>query len=172
MRKTLSRFLLSTLAFGLLVGPVFDADAKQGKRFGIEGEIMSYDESNKTFTVKVLSTKVSGRSFSGNTVGGKAPSDIKRGKQYEFAIEPEGSVLRRTVIKGTSGGGLDPSGTSEGFRKAYSMIPKARGVAMSLQDNDPFAVKNGAPKYKIMMIQIQLTMEELEKRFNEISVED
>jgi hypothetical protein len=172
MRKTLSRFSLLTLAFGLLVGPAFDADAKKGKRFGIEGEIMDYDEQNKTITVKILSTKVSGRSFSGNTVGGKAPGDIKRLKQYKFAIEPEGSVLRRTVIKGTSGGGLDPSGTSEGFKQAYSMIPKARGVAMSLQDNDPAAVKNGAPKYKIMMIQIQLTMEELERRFNEISVEE
>ena len=48
--------------------------------------------------------------------------------------------------------------TSEGFKKAYSMLPKTRGIAMSLQDNDPIAVKNGAPKYKIMMIQIQLTM--------------
>jgi hypothetical protein len=169
---TASRFFLLTLAFGLLVGPAFNADAKKSKRFGIEGEIMNYDESNKTITVKILATKVAGRSLSGNTVGGKAPGDIKRLKQYKFAVEPEGSVLRRTVIKGTSGGGLDPSGTPEGFKKAYSMIPKSRGIAMSLQDNDPVAVKNGAPKYKIMMIQIQLTMEELERRFNEISVEE
>jgi len=148
-----------------------DAEAKKSKRFGIEGAILSYDEAAKTLTVKVRETKVEGF-VGGNIVGNKAPNDIKRHKDSTFAVEPTGSVLRRTVVKGITGGGLDTEGTPEGFKKALAHIPPERIVGMSLENNDPAAVKGGAPKYKILLIQIQLTEEELRAYFDRISVEE
>ncbi len=153
---------------GLAAG---DADAKKKKRFGIAGEILSYDEATKVLTVKVRETNVAGRSLSGNTVGGKAPGDIKRHKEYQFAVEPTGSVLRRTVVKAITGGGLDTTGTPAGFKKALAAVPDDRPVVMSLEDNDAAAVKGGAPKYKVLMIQIQYTEEELQERFDRLTEE-
>ncbi len=120
----------------------------------------------------MLETKVEGRFASGNTVGGKAPADIKRRSEQEFAVEPSGSVLRRTVIKAMTGGGLDTTGTPEGFKKALEKVPEDRPVVISLDDNDQAAVKNGAPKYKILMIQIQYTEEELIERWERLTVEE
>jgi len=153
---------------GLAAG---DADAKKKRRFGIEGEIVSYDEATNVMTVKVRETKVEGRFASGNTVGGKAPGDIKRHKEHQFAVQPTGSVLRRTVVKAMTGGGLDTTGTPAGFKKALAAVPDDRPVVMSLEDNDATAVKGGAPKYKVLMIQIQYTEEELRERFDRISQE-
>lgn len=154
---------------GLAAG---DADAKKTRRFGIEGSIVSYDEANKVLTVKVRETNVPGNSLSGNTVGGKAPGDIKRHSEQQFAVEPTGSVLRRTVVKAMTGGGLDTTGTAAGFKRALAAVPDGRPVLMSLEDNDPAAVKGGAPKYKILMIQIQYTEEELRERWERLTVEE
>lgn len=154
---------------GLAAG---DANAKKGKRFGIEGEILSYDEASNVLTVKVLETNVPGNSLSGNTVGGKAPGDIKRHNEHQFAVEPTGSVLRRTVVKAMTGGGLDTTGTPAGFKKALAAVPDDRPVVMSLEGNDPVAVKGGAPKYKILMIQIQYTEDELRERWERLTVEE
>ena len=162
---------LLLLAGALLAAPAPDTSAKQGKRFGIEGHILDYDEAREVVNVKVIATKVEGRSLSGNTVGGKAPNDIKRLKTYEFAVEPEGSVLRRTVIRAETGAGLDTSGTREGFKKALARVPDDRPVVMSLEANDPAAVKAGAPPYKVLLVQIQYTMEELIERWERISEE-
>lgn len=160
------------LTLALLFGAI-DAGAvmKQGKRFGIEGQVVGYDETKKTMTIKVTATEVKAR-IGGNTVGGKAPADVPRLKDFTFAIEPEGSVLRRTVVKGIDGGGLDKEGTKEGFKKAIGLIPTDRSVVMSCEKNDPAAVAKGAPKYKILLIQIQLTEEELQKIWDERSVEE
>jgi len=161
--------LVLVAGLGLAAG---DAEAKKKKRFGIEGAIVSYDEDAKVLTVKVRETKVEGRFASGNTVGAKAPRDIKRHAEAQFAVEPTGSVLRRTVVKGLTGGGLDTEGTPAGFKKALSVIPAGRIVGMSLEDNDPAAVEKGAPKYKLLLIQIQATEEELREHFERISVEE
>ena len=170
-RSTLTGMLALVLMAGLGLA-AGDAEAKKNKRFGIEGEIVSYDEDTRVLTVKVRETKVAGRFASGNTVGGKAPADIKRHKEAKFAVQPTGSVLRRTVVKGLTGGGLDTKGTPEGFKKALSVIPAQRIVAMSLEANDAAAVEKGAPKYKILLIQIQATEEELREHFERISVEE
>lgn len=173
MRNTATRTWLLAVALGVGLGlAAAEAGAKQNKRFGIEGWVQGYDEANKVLTVKVLETNVAGRFASGNTVGGKAPSDVKRMSEMEFAVEPTGSVLRRTVVKGLTGGGLDPKGTPEGFKKALTAVPEDRPVVMSAEANDPAKVKAGAPKYKILMIQIQYTEEELRERFDKISVEE
>ena len=127
MRVTTCLWVLA-FAFVALAAPPMEAAAKESKRYGIEGEVLAYDEEKQTFRVRVLETDVPGRSLSGNMVGGKAPSDIRRGREHEFAVEPEGSVLRRTVIRAETGSGLDLSGTQEGFEKAYAKIPKERPV--------------------------------------------
>ncbi len=171
MRITTCLWVLA-FAFVALAAPPMEASARESKRYGIEGEVLSYDEEKQTFSVKVLETNVPGRSLTGNNVGGKAPKDIRRGRTHEFAVEPEGSVLRRTVIRAETGSGLDLSGTKEGFKKAYAKIPKKRPVVMSLEKNSPEAVKQGAPKYKIMLVQIQMTLEELIRRWEKISVEE
>jgi hypothetical protein len=165
MRTTLVAFA----ALALVAAPA--AAAKPGKRFGIEGEIVGYDEAARVLTVRVVETNVQGRSLSGNTVGGRAPSDIDRMQEHRFAVEPEGSVLRRTVIKDTNGTGLDKSGTPEGFRDALARIPKDRPAVMSCESTDPKLVARGAPKYKILMIQLQYTMDELIERWERISEE-
>ena len=163
---------LLAFVFAALAAPPMEAAAKKSKRYGIEGFIRGYDEEKQTFRVKVIETKVIGRFATGNPVGGKAPKDIKRGKEYEFAIEPEGSILRRTVIRAETGAGLDLSGTQEGFTKAFAKIPTDRLTLMSLEDNSPEAIEEGAPKYKIMLVQIQMTLEELIRRWEKISVEE
>jgi len=150
-----------------------DADARKNKRFGIEGEIVEYDEATKSLTVKVLETNVAGAfGASNNLVGGKAPGDIKNRRKTTFAVEPEGSVLRRTVIKAMTGGGLDTTGTKEGFKKALTKVPTDRPLVMSLESNAKDAVQAGAPKYKILLIQIPFTEDELRRRWEEISVEE
>ncbi len=158
--------------FVALAAPPMEASAKKSKRYGIEGFILGYDEEKQTFRVKVVETKVPGRSLSGNRVGGKAPKDIKRGKEYDFAIEPEGSILRRTVIRAATGNGLDLSGTQEGFKKAFAKIPTDRLTLFSLEKNSPDAVEQGAPRYKILLVQIQMTWEEVIRRWEKISVEE
>lgn len=171
MRVTTCLWLLAFVFFAV-AAPAAQAAAKKSKRYGIEGEVLAYDEENQTFRVKVIETKVPGRFATGNSVGGKAPSDIKRGQEYDFAVEPEGSVLRRTVIRAETGSGLDLSGTKEGFKEAYAKIPKERPILMSLEDNSPAAIEQGAPKYKILLVQIQMTLEELIRRWEQISVEE
>ncbi len=171
-RQTTLRWLVPLALAAALGVAAGEAAAKKNKRFGIEGDVLGYDEERKVLTVKVIETKVAGRFATGNSVGGKAPSDVKRRKRMEFAVEPEGSVLRRTVIKAMTGGGLDTTGTREGFKKALAQIPDDRPAVMSLEKNDPKAVKAGAPKYKILMIQLQYTEDELIRRWERISVEE
>jgi hypothetical protein len=158
--------------FVALAAPTMEAAAKKSKRYGIEGFVVGYDEEKQTFRVKVIETKVPGRFATGNPVGGKAPNDIKRRKEYEFAVEPEGSILRRTVIRAETGAGLDLSGTQEGFKQAFAKVPKNRLTLLSLEKNSPDAVEQGAPKYKILLVQIQMTLEELIRRWEKISVEE
>ena len=79
---------------------------------------------------------------------------------------PEGSVLRRTVIKSIKGGGLN-NGSKESFDAALAAIPGDRNVVFSFEKND-----KPEPEWILKMIQIRMTEEELEARFNEISVEE
>jgi len=106
---------------------------------------------------------------SGGIAGKPAPKSIQKGQTLMFQVEPEGSVLRRTVIKARPGGGLDNSGTKEGFAKAVAMIPRDKNVVFSFEENPAAESGNGAPPYLLKMIQLRLTEEEAEARWNEMT---
>jgi hypothetical protein len=147
------------------------AKPKAAKRYGLEGEVVRFDEARDVLVVKVMRTQVSGLP-GGNTVGGPAPDSIERLSNVEFAVEPEGSVLRRTVIKARTGGGLDNKGTREGFARALQAIPEGRSVIFSFEENEPAAVAKGEPGWRLRLIQIQMTEDEIRRRFEQISVEE
>ena len=155
---------IALLAAAALLLPATGAmAAKKGKRFGLEGRLLEYDEARGVVTVKIVKTKVSGGAGSGRVAGRPAPKSFKRGTDVEFAVVPDGSVLRRTVIKNRDGGGLDTTGTKEGFVKALSMVPKNKNVIFSFEKaKQP---KAGDPEWDLRIIQIRLSEEELEARF-------
>ena len=138
--------------------------AAEAKRFGIEGVLVEYDEAKSVFKIRVTSPKVSG-GFGSGGIAGEAPSGIKAGDQLEFQVVPEGSVLKRTVIKASKGGGLDNSGTKEGFKKAVALIPKDRPVVLSFEE------PGAGPKYLLKMVQIRLSPEEIAARLREIGLD-
>ena len=83
---------LGALALALFVTAVGAgaAEAAKVKQIQTEAKFLSYDDSEKTITVKVLKT-------------GKKPKNkalkLKRGKKATFRVKPEGSVMTRTVVK-------------------------------------------------------------------------
>jgi hypothetical protein len=153
--------LLGVLLAGLIA-------AKKGpQRYGIEGVLVSYDEGRDVAVVRVVNTKVTGGFGTGGIAGDPAPSSVKSGSELEFQVVPEGSVLRRTIIKGQRGGGLDNSGTKEGFKRALAVVPKDRPVVISFEEN-----KGGSPAYTIKLVQIRLSEEEIRARLRELGMED
>jgi hypothetical protein len=160
----------TALAAATLAAPAA-ARPKPTKRYGLEGEVVRFDDARDVLVVKVTRTQVAGLP-GGNTVGGPAPDSIKRLSEVEFSVEPEGSVLRRTVVKARTGGGLDNSGTRDGFRRALAAIPNGRSVIFSFEENEPAAVAKGEPDYRLRLIQIQMTEDEIRRRFEQISVEE
>lgn len=165
LRTLACALALCALALAAHAGP-------KPKRYGIEGDLVRYDEARDVFLVKVLATDVKGRGLSGNTVGAPAPSAIARGQEVEFQVVPEGSVLRRTVIKSQRGGGLDTSGTKQGFSRAVKQLPTDRPLVISFEPNDAAQVAKGAPAWRIVMIQILLTEQEIRERFEKVSQEE
>lgn len=143
------------------------AAAEKTERYGMEGRILSYDPAKDLFKVKVTSASVSGGFGTGGTAGGTPPGDVQAGAEMEMQVVPEGSVLKRTVIKATSGGGLDTTGTKEGFQKAMKAIPDDRSVVISFEKNP-----SGTPAYVVRMVQIRLTPEEIQKRIDAATVEE
>jgi hypothetical protein len=169
---TLANRWLHALALGLavvsftLVSGVADAKAKKAKRYGIEGKFVAYDEAQQVFKILVTSREAKG--FGGSTVGGKAPKDIEPGKQGDFAVKPEGSVLSRTVIKSVKGTGVDNTGTQEGFRKAVKAIPTDRSLALSIEKNAAHEANPEAPEYAIKTLVIQMTEAEIREKLEEL----
>ena len=155
--------LASLLAFAPLA---FAAQAADTKRFGIEGELLEYDEARSVFKVKVTRPKVSG-GFGTGGIAGKPAEGMSKGDHVEFEVVPEGSVLRRTVIKGSKGGGLDTTGTKEGFKRAVAAIPRDNYVVLSFEANP----KPGGTKYVLKMVQILLTPEEIAERLREAGID-
>ncbi len=171
MRRFRGMLIALAAAALALPAPAAVAKPKAPKRYGLEGEVVRFDDARDVLVVKVLRTQVSGLP-GGNTAGDPAPDSIKRASDVDFAVEPEGSVLRRTVIKARTGGGLDNSGTREGFRRALEAIPSGRSVIFSFEENEPAAVAKGEPAYRLRLIQIQMTEDEIRRRFEQISVEE
>jgi hypothetical protein len=112
------------------------------------------------------------KGFGGSIVGGKAPDDIELGKERDFAVEPEGSVLSRTVIKSVKGTGVDNTGTQEGFRQAVKAIPADRPLALSIEKDAGRGAESAAPEYRIKTLIIQMTEEEINRRLEEVLVDD
>ncbi len=154
---------IALLAAAALLLPASGAlAAKKGKRYGLEGRLLDYDEARGVVKVKVVKTKVSGGAGAGRVAGKPAPKSFKRGTDVEFAVVAEGSVLRRTVIKNRDGGGLDTTGTKAGFVKALAMVPKNKNVVFSFEKvKEP---KSGDPEWDLRIIQLRETEEELEAR--------
>ncbi len=146
----------------VLVAPA--ARAKDAKRFGAEGMLLGYDETRSVMKVKITSPKVSGGFGSGGIAGKPAPG-LSSGDELEFEVVPEGSVLRRTVIKASKGGGLDNSGTKEGFKNAVAAIPTDRAVVFSFEPKPA-----GEPKYVLKMVQIRMSPEEVQRRLRELGL--
>jgi len=148
------RTLLPLLALSLLL-----VAAGRGDRYGMEGRILGYDPETDLVTVEVTRTGVSGRFGTGGTAGGEPPDSIEEGAEIEMAVVPEGSVLKRTVVKAMTGGGLDNTGTREGFQKALAAIPEDRPVVISFEAN-----RSAPPEWVVRMVQIRLTPEEVQQR--------
>jgi len=158
------RRTLPVLAVALLLGAA--ATAAGGKdRYGLMGRIESYDPEQQTVTVRVVETSIPEWA---NHVGKRPPREIRPGSLHVFSVEPEGSVLRRTVIRTPSGSALDNSATREGFVRAMQALPDDRLLGISLTPNG----KGSEPAYKVMMIQIPRTLEEVMQRLDEVSVEE
>ncbi len=158
------RTALVVLAVVALLLPAGGALAKKkGSRYGLEGRVVEYDESRGVLIVKVVKTKVSGGAGAGRVAGKPAPKSIKRGTDLEFAVVPEGSVLKRTVIKNRQGTGLDTTGTKEGFRKALDMVPKDKNVVFSFEK----AKNPGGPEWDLRIIQLRMSEAEWEARQKE-----
>lgn len=160
-------FLRVSIALLLVVALLIPAGsafaAKKGKRYGLEGRVQKYDEARGVLTVRVVKTKVSGGAGAGRVAGKPAPKGIKRGSVLDFAVVPDGSVLRRTVIKNRDGGGLDTTGTKEGFRKALAMVPRDKNVVFSFERiKKP---KEGDPKWDLRIIQLRMSEAEAEARY-------
>ena len=153
--------------------PIVLAQRGKSKRYGIEGRIVDYDQDKQTLSVKVNRTKVSGAFGSGGVAGGRPPKSVRRGQEIVFRVVPDGSVMRRTVFKSIQGAGLDNTGTQEGFLKALSMVPDDRDVVLSFEQNaEPEAGENGVPEWRLKMVQIRLTQEEIDARLDAATVED
>jgi len=140
------------------------AEAGRAKRFGIEGRLVGYDPDRQVFRIFVLSREAGG--FGGSTVGGRAPDDVEERAEMEFAVQPEGSVLSRTVIKSMRGTGLDNSGTQEGFSRAVEAIPTDRPLALSIEENR--GAGEGEPAYRLKTVIIRLTEAEMRRRMEEL----
>jgi hypothetical protein len=159
----LARPLPAFLALSLLVAAPA-AFAAEAKRFGAEGMLLGYDEARNVFKVKITSPKVQGGFGSGGIAGKPAPG-LKSGDELELEVVPEGSVLKRTVIKASKGGGLDNSGTREGFKNAVAAIPTDRAVVLSFEPKPA-----GEPRYLLKMVQIRMSPEEVQKRLRELGL--
>jgi hypothetical protein len=165
------RVLLALLATAVLCVPASVASAKKGgARYGLEGRIVEFDESRNVLVVKVVKTKVSGSAGTGRVAGKPAPKgSFKRGADVEFAVVPEGSVLRRTVIKNQQGGGLDTTGTTEGFKKALGMVPEGKNVIFSFEKVQKPA--DGEPEWALRIIQVRISEEEWDARLQAMEEE-
>ena len=160
-------WLVLLVAVAVLVPATGALAAKKGKRYGLEGRLLEYDESRNIVKVKVVKTKVSGGAGAGRVAGKPAPKSIRRGTDIEFVVVPDGSVLKRTVIKNRQGGGLDTTGTKEGFLNALKLVPKDKNVVFSFEK-----AKEGAEaEWDLRIIQLRMTPEEAEARFKQMEAQ-
>lgn len=117
MRTKPGRWRLAAgLAAAVAACAATPAVAREAKRYGIEGKLRAYDAERGVMHFEV--TSLGGSGFAGATSGARPPAAVKTGEEIELGVVPEGAVVKRTVIKASSGGGLDTTGTREGFARA------------------------------------------------------
>ena len=152
----------------LVVSLVFAASAGAAERgrYGVMGKIIGYNRDKQIVRVKVMETNIPA-TF--NSVGKSPPKDIRSGGKYTFSVQPEGSVLNRTVIKTRMGWAADKKGTQEGFDRAIASLPDDRLLGLSLAVNP---AKGDGPTYKLMLIHVPYTREEFMKRLDAVTVEE
>jgi hypothetical protein len=141
------------------------AHASPGERYGMMGKILGYDAEKQVVQVKVMETRIP-ETF--NSVGKRPPKDIRSGKEYTFAVKPEGSVLTRTVIKTRKGWAADTTGTQDGFERAMASLPDDRLLGLSIAKHTG---GDGAPDYRLMLIHVPYTQEEFLERLDAATVE-
>jgi len=141
--KYATRALIGALAMGLFVSVLgaSPALAAKAKSVQTEAKFVSYDAATKTMVARVKKT-------------GKKPKNkalkLKKGKEAEFKVKPEGSVLTRTSV------------TLNGKRAAITDIPKNKTINIYWVPDDANADKRFARK-----IDMILNDEELEARDKE-----
>jgi hypothetical protein len=139
--KFATKTLIGALALGFFVSllgasPVLAA--KKQKSIKTEGKFVSYDAAAKSILVKVKKT-------------GKKPSNkalkLKNGREAEFKVKPEGSVLTRTSV------------TLNGKRADITDIPAKKTLIIYWVEDETDKTKRFARK-----IDMILSDEELEAR--------
>jgi hypothetical protein len=101
--------VIGAAALALMMSPLLagTALAAKSKSIKTEAKFVSYDDATKTMTVKVKST-------------GKKPKNkalkLKTGKEAEFRIKPDGSILTKTSV------------TLNGKRAAIGDIPEGKTI--------------------------------------------
>ena len=159
-RSVWLRGVASLLALGVAAA----AHASSRDRYGVMGKVLGYDRDRQVVRVKVVETTIP-ETF--NSVGKRPPRDIKAGGRYTLAVEPEGSVLRRTVIKTRKGWAADKKGTQAGFDRAMASLPDDRLLGLSLAKNP-----GDGPDYKLMLIHVPFTREEFMERLEAVTVDE
>ena len=117
--KSVHLGLTALAALGLVAIAAPAAHAKKGKQIETEGEFVSFDAQAGTVTIKVTKP---GR-------GGSPPSALKlhRGKEEQFAVKTEGSVLTRTTVKLQNGTGGKFEDLQAGRKVKIFWLPDAAG---------------------------------------------
>lgn len=166
MRELKQASLVAVVASATLLFVALSATSAPRDRYGVMGRILAYDRERQLVRVRVVETSIP-ETF--NAVGKSPPNDIRAGGSYTFSVQPEGSVLSRTVIKTRKGWAADNSGTQEGFDRAMASLPDDRLLGLSIARNPE---KGDVPPYKLMLIHVPITREEFMERLDAITVDE
>ena len=171
MRVTTCLWVLA-FVFVALAAPPMEAAAKKSKRYGIEG-LRPRLRRGEADRPREGHRDQGARPLRHRQPGGRQGAERHQARQ--------GVRLRRRAR------GLDPAPHGDprrdghrprpqrhpgGLQGGLRQDPERPPDTVSLEENSPDAVKKGAPKYKIMLVQIQMTLEELIRRWEKISVEE
>lgn len=164
--RSRNQWLVGAVACVTLLVVALPAASSSRDRYGVMGRILAYDRDRQLVRVRVVETRIP-ETF--NAVGKSPPNDIRAGGRYTFSVQPEGSVLSRTVIKTRRGWAADKTGTQEGFDRAMASLPDDRLLGLSIAKNPE---EGDVPPYKLMLIHVPITREEFMERLDEITVDE
>jgi hypothetical protein len=96
--------------------------------------------------------------------GDRTPGGIERDSEQQFLVTPGGNVMKRTVIRTATGGGLDTKGTAAGFQQALSKLPDDQPVLFTLERNDQPGGGDPVPGFRVSGILVYPTGGHLRER--------